>query len=137
MNMVLDASITFAAYHRDEVNPVIEAVIRGAALSGALAPPFWRVEIANILQVQVRKKRYGVDERDRILRDIANLDVSIDTASPDFLWSTTINLAHRHQLSAYDAIYLELALRRNLPLATLDGDLRAAAESKGVPLLGL
>lgn len=137
MSMVLDASITFAAYHQDEVTPVIEAVIRDAARFGASAPPFWKIEIANILQIQVRKKRYDAQERDRILRNIANLDVGIDLDSPNYLWSTTIDLANRHKLTVYDAIYLELAIRRRLPLATLDGELRDAATREGLTLLGL
>jgi predicted nucleic acid-binding protein len=135
--MVLDASITFAFYHQDEVTPLIEAVMRDAAIQGSWAPLFWKIEIANILQVQVRKNRYGPDERDRILRDIAKLNVVIDMESPNYLWTTTIDLAHRHRLSVYDAIYLELAIRLKLPLATLDNDLRHAAEREGVPLLGL
>ena len=137
MSMVLDASITFAAYHDDEVTPLIAAVVKDAARFGAWAPPFWKVEIANILQLQVRKKRYDTEERDRILLTIAKLDVSIDMDSPDFLWSATLNLAHRHTLTVYDAIYLELALRRNLPLASLDRDLRNAGTREGVRLLGL
>jgi len=45
-------------------------------------------------------------------------------------------LAGRHKLTVYDAAYLELAVRRRLPLATLDEQLRAAGNSEGVPLLG-
>ena len=51
-------------------------------------------------------------------------------------WGDTLNLARRYQLSAYDAAYLELALRTGLPLATLDADLAKAATSAGVPMFG-
>lgn len=54
----------------------------------------------------------------------------------DHLWTTTVALADRHRLTIYDATYLELAIRRGLPLATLDQELRVAAEREGVPLLG-
>jgi len=134
---VLDASITIARFHWDEVTPMIVAVFDGVNLHGACVPPFWKVEVANVLEMQVRRKRYGLAERDRILADIAGLKIEIDMDSPNYLWSTTLNLAHRHDLTVYDAIYLELAIRRNLPLATLDSDLRDAATREGVTLLGL
>jgi predicted nucleic acid-binding protein len=137
MIAVLDASITIARFHWDEVTPIIVSVFDDVRLSGACAPPFWKVEVANVLQTQVRKKRYGLEERDRILSDIAELNVVIDLDSPGYLWSTTIDLAHRHRLSVYDAIYLELAMRLKLPLATLDIDLRTAATHEHIPLLGL
>jgi predicted nucleic acid-binding protein len=53
------------------------------------------------------------------------------------VWGATLRLAERHRLTLYDAVYLELALRRALPLATLETELRAAAKAEGVKLLGV
>jgi len=135
--MVLDASATIARYHHDEVTPALFQLFDKVEVYGAFAPPFWKVEIANVLQKKVRTGKYDTAERKRLLDDISALDVTIDMQSPDFLWTTTVDLAHRHNLSVYDAIYLECALRNGLPLATLDRQLRLAAEAEGVRTLGL
>jgi predicted nucleic acid-binding protein len=137
MIVALDASITIARSHPDETTSAILEVFEMVAQEGAWAPPLWKVEIANVVQMQVQRKRYDVHERDRILADIAMLNVAIDNKAVDQLWRATIDLAHRHRLTVYDAIYLEVALRRNLPLATLDRDLRAAALREGLVILGL
>jgi predicted nucleic acid-binding protein len=137
MTCVLDASATIARFHWDEVTPAVVSVFDSIALNGACAPPFWKIEVANVLQMQVRRKRYDVIERDRILKDVAALNVEIDIDSPNHLWAGTLDLANNHILSVYDAIYLEMAIRRKLPLATLDKALRDAATSEGVSLLGL
>lgn len=93
--------------------------------------------MTNVLQAQVRRRMYGPTLRDNYLHVIGNLPVEIDHSATRYLWSTTLGLAHRHGLSVYDAVYLELALRRELPLATLDMKLRTAASAEGVALLGL
>ena len=135
--IVLDASATIARYHHDEVTLPVLQVFDRVEQVGALVPPFWKVEIANVLQKKVRLGRYDTAERDRILQDIGGLPVTIDLKAVDQLWTKTIDLAHRHDLTVYDAIYLECAVRNQLPLATLDIQLRAAADAEGVALLGL
>jgi predicted nucleic acid-binding protein len=65
------------------------------------------------------------------------LPISTDPETGKQAWNATLQLAHRHRLTLYDAAYLELAQRRRLPLATLDSDLRAAAMVECVPLLGI
>ena len=137
MSMVLDASLTMARFHANEITNEVLKVYAEVNLTGAWVPPLWQIEVANVLQSNVRKGRYDVSYRDQTLKDLAQLNISVDAESPDHLWSTTVDLAYRHRLTVYDAIYLELALRRNLPLATHDTDLRAAATREGDPLLGL
>jgi predicted nucleic acid-binding protein len=135
--IVLDASATIARYHHDEVTlPVLQAFDK-VERTGALVPPFWRIEIANVLQMKVRKGRYDATERDRILQDISDLPIVVDPSSSEHVWTGTLRLAHRYDLTVYDAIYLECAVRNRLPLVTLDEELRAAATPEGVPLLGL
>lgn len=137
MSVVLDASVTIARIHPEELTDAVVQVFDQVDRSGAVAPPFWKVEIANVLHTNVRKGRYDTAERDRLLKDVSSFSVTIDAVSIDQLWTVTIDLAHRHKLTVYDAIYLECAVRNRLPLATLDSELRVAATAEGISLLGL
>jgi predicted nucleic acid-binding protein len=74
---------------------------------------------------------------DEALSDLQFLPISIDAETGKKAWKETLTLADRHQLTVYDATYLELAMRLSLPLATLDRDLRKAAQSEGLTLLGI
>jgi len=75
--------------------------------------------------------------RDESLADLDLLPVSIDPETDRQAWGATLQLAVASGLTLYDASYLELAIRRNLPLASLDQELRAAAKASGVKLMGL
>jgi predicted nucleic acid-binding protein len=94
------------------------------------------LEVANVLEMGVRRKRHDGDFRDATLADLAQLPVQVDGETDNQAWGATLRLAERHQLTLYDAAYLELALRRVLPLATLDKDLRRAASAENVRRLG-
>ena len=65
------------------------------------------------------------------------MDIAIDDQTDVHAWGETLRVADFFQLTVYDAAYLELAQRRNLPLATLDGEMRAAAKSLGLRLMGM
>jgi predicted nucleic acid-binding protein len=84
----------------------------------------------------VRRERHDADFRDATLADLSRLLIQVDADTDREAWSATLKLAIRHQLRSYDAAYLELALRRDLPLATLDPDLRRAASAEKTRLLG-
>ena len=77
-----------------------------------------------------------MENRDGILADLENLPIFIDGETRTHTWSQTLELTDKYGLTIYDATYLELALRLSLPLATLDNELRNAAQSEGVALLG-
>jgi len=96
----------------------------------------WRLEIANVLEMGVRRSRHDAGFRDATLSDLALLPIHLDPDTNEHAWGATVHLAVQHRLTVYDAAYLELALRRGLPLATLDQELRAAAESEKVKVLG-
>src|ERR1035441_8788138 len=74
--------------------------------------------------------------RDATLEDLELLPIKTDPDTEKHAWRSTLRLAERYKLTIYDAAYLELAMRRGLPLASLDGELRAAAGAEGVVLLG-
>ncbi len=84
----------------------------------------------------MRRKRVDAEFRRAALGDLALLDISTDQQAASQAWSETLNLADQHRLTLYDAAYLELARRRGLPLATLDQELRAAAVTANVALVG-
>ena len=132
MIQVLDGSMALAWCFEDEVTPAVDAVMLGAAREGAVVPSLWRFEVANGLQMAVRRKRIDAAYRDRALANLAALDIRIDEAGDGYAWTATVRLAEVHGLSVYDAAYLELAQRTRLPLATLDTALAAAARSAGV-----
>lgn len=90
-----------------------------------------------MLDMGVRRGRHDAAFRDATLSDLALLPIWLDAETDLHAWGATARLAARHGLTVYDAAYLELARRRDVPLATLDQPLRAAAQAEDVPLLGL
>ena len=136
MSLVLDSSATLAWIYMDERSEAIAGVFDQLTASGAWAPSLWRLEVANVLEMGVRRGRMDAAFRDATLADLELLPVQTDPDTDKHAWRSTLRLAERHGLTVYDAAYLELALRRGLPLASLDRELRAAAEAEKVALLG-
>lgn len=92
--------------------------------------------MANAFQQGIRRRRITIAHRDAALETLASLPVAVDPETGIRAWAQTLDLSTRFDLTVYDAAYLELAVRRGLPLATLDRELRAAASAAGVTLLG-
>lgn len=136
MSVVLDSSVTLAWIYSDGATQAVRCLFEAVAEEGAFAPALWRLEIANSLTVAVRRGRIDADFRRASLADLALLDISTDQHMDFYAWGETHSLADRFRLTLYDAAYLELAVRRGVPLATLDAELRSAAISLGVRLLG-
>ncbi len=137
MSLVLDSSATLARAFPDERSDAILEVFDHVAQFGAVVPELWRIEVANSLNVGIRRKRITFLDRSQALFDLDSLAITVDRETGDHAWLETLALADKHSLTVYDATYLELALRRALPLATLDTDLRAAATAESVQLLGM
>ena len=136
MSLVLDSSATLAWIYSDETTDPIRRLFDAVADEGAVVPALWRLEIANSLTVAVRRGRIDANFRRAVLSDLALLDITADDHTDVHAWGETLSVADRFQLTVYDAAYLELAQRRNLPLATLDRELRVAAKSLGLHLMG-
>jgi predicted nucleic acid-binding protein len=137
VTLVLDSSITLARVFPDELTPSIVSLFSEHVALGAWVPDLWKIEVANVLSLSVRKGRMTQERRDQVLIRLQRLPITIDAETGNNAWNGTLVLADRHKLTVYDATYLELALRRSLPLATLDRDLRRAAQSESIPLLGI
>ncbi|MBW4698061.1 MAG: type II toxin-antitoxin system VapC family toxin [Aphanocapsa lilacina HA4352-LM1] len=136
MSLVLDSSVTLAWLFSDEVTPATQNVFDAVLAGRAWVPSLWHLEVANALQMGVRRGRISAQFRDASLIDLALLAIAVDPETDTFAWSATLRLAERYQLTLYDAAYLELAQRLNVPLATLDQELRVAGSALGLVLLG-
>jgi predicted nucleic acid-binding protein len=136
VSLVLDSSATLAWIYSDEVTPAIRAVFDSVAESGAIVPMLWRLEVANSLTMALRRGRIDAEFRRAALADLAELDIVADVQTDVHAWDATMSLADRFGLTIYDAAYVELAQRRSLALATLDGEMRAAGAKLGLRVLG-
>ena len=133
---VVDCSIAMAWLFNDEATAKTAALLNRLATETALVPAWWFIEITNVLAMAERKGRIKPTESDAFIADLSKLGIERDDEAPDRAFTHLLGLCRRHRLTSYDAIYLDLAVRRNLPLATLDDALRKAAHKVGVRLLG-
>ena len=135
---VLDASVAVAWCFDDEATNFTEGVL-DLLSDGAevLVPDIWPLEVANALLVAERRKRIAHAKVTAILARIAGLPISVRRSDPKQAFEQVLPMARQQGLSQYDAAYLELAAREGLALATLDGELRRAAEATGVELLSV
>lgn len=130
---VLDASIAFAWVYPVQSTAASETLL-GLVESGAMGvvPPLWFLEVSNGLLVAQRRKLVTPAERQRAMEALSALALAVDEHDPRGAFGRTTALAEQHGLSVYDAAYLEVALRRGLPLASRDRALLAAAQQCGV-----
>jgi predicted nucleic acid-binding protein len=136
MSLVLDGSAALGWIYPDEDTDAATTIFKLVVASGAWVPSLWPIEVANSLQVGIRRGRINQTFRDSALADLARLDISVDSETGNFAWTSTLQFADRFGLTVYDAAYLELAHRRSLPLASLDNALCSAARALGVPVIG-
>ncbi len=132
---MLDTSISLAWCFEDEQTPPVMRLLDRVAEQGAVVPQLWPIEALNGLFSAERRGRLSAESRDRLAGFLHDLPIAVDDETATRLWTGTARLAARHGLTAYDASYLELSMRRRLPLATADGALAAAARQEGVELL--
>jgi predicted nucleic acid-binding protein len=134
---VLDASIVLTwCFPDEEAQKALEISERIAAGDKAIVPAFWHHEMLNALLVGEKRNRLTPKLTQEFLEDLDRLLVDVDLpASSAVVFKATQSVCRRHGLTAYDAAYLELAIRENRPLATVDEELRRAAIAESVPLL--
>ena len=129
---VLDCSLAMAWVFPDEATETTDRLLDALTDGRAFVPALWPVEVANVLLVATRRRRIAETDWPRIRRNLDALPIRIDPASTSRIWDEVLELAHAHHLSVYDSMYLELAIRMQLPLATLDGALAAAGRAAGL-----
>jgi predicted nucleic acid-binding protein len=130
--LVLDCSVAVAWCFDDEAAPATDAVLDRVRDEGACVPAIWRLEIGNVLLCAERRGRIVTADVDAFMLLLGALPIVTDS---EVAAERVFTLARLASLTTYDAAYLEIAIRRGLPLATKDGALRAAAARMGVPLI--
>jgi predicted nucleic acid-binding protein len=135
MSFVLDASVTMRWFFGDGTPAELTfatKVLDALKADKAIVPVTWGLEVANVI-ARAEARRLVTEARSgEFLELLEGVRIEADTATFTQSRSGTLQLARRHKLSAYDASYLELAVRRGFPLATLDEDLQRAAKKAGV-----
>jgi len=130
---VIDASVTMPWFFADETTAFTEGLLDALGTRVLWAPTLWVFECTNVLQSAQRRRRLDAARRAEIAGELAALPVRLDPYTPDFV--ELDRLAAAQGLSAYDAAYLELALRRQATLVSLDERLVAAARGLGHTVL--
>ena len=131
--LVIDASVAACWYFPDESHHIADAATERIATENATAPAIFWFELRNVLLVGERGGRISESETSRLLKHVNALPIEIDRQPDEAL---VLSLARRHKLTLYDAAYLEVALRRTLPLASLDRAIIRAAKAEKVSLVG-
>lgn len=135
MSFVLDASVTMRWFFGDGKPQELAyagKVLEAMKETNALVPVTWGLEVANVIAKAEAKDLVTEARSGAFLEMLGDIDIEADTATFAYALSNTLQLARRYKLSAYDASYLELALRSGLPLATLDEDLQKAVKKAGL-----
>ena len=131
--LVLDCSVAMAWCFIDEKSDYADAIAGDLARSlEAIVPSIWPLEVANVLLVGERRNRSSEADTRRWTTLLRSFPISVDDWGDTAAFGETVHLARTLQFSAYDASYLELALRLRLPFATLDEKLGRAAEAVGI-----
>lgn len=132
---VIDASVALAWCFDDEATAATRALLDRFTDESAEVPSLWHLEIANALVVGERNRRITPARTSEFIALIGTLPIVADEQTPRLALTTVLDLARSEALSTYDASYLELAMRRGVPLATKDNALAKAARRVGVTLL--
>jgi len=134
--IVVDASMAMAWCFLDEATPATRKLYDEMSSTSAVVPAWWYIELTNVLYLAEKSRRIPTDRVVEFIAMIEDLRVEIDHDAPPRAFSHLLPLCRAHGLTSYDAMYLDLAQRKKLPLATLDEPLRKAAKKLGVKLLG-
>jgi predicted nucleic acid-binding protein len=133
--LVVDASIALTWCFEDEVTEATEVIGTRIDSEGAIVPDLWRLEIGNALLSAERRGRLKRSDVEQRLGLLMALPITIDGDTASRAWTDTLLLARAERLTLYDAAYLELAIRRDVELATLDRELRRAARKMGIAVV--
>ena len=131
---VLDGSVTLAWLFHDEQDAYADAIVARLPNLEMVVPRLWHLEVGNVLVVSERRGRCTQADSTKWFGFLSGLPIIVDLQTERQAWSDTVMLARQHGLSVYDAAYLELAIREQLPIATLDKQLKSAAQAIGVAL---
>lgn len=132
---VLDSSIALSWCFENESSDAAYRLLDRIRADSAAVPNLWHVEVANVLVLAERRRRITLADSAEFIALLESLQISVDDETSSRAFSRVLDLAREERLTAYDAAYLELAMRLGVPLASKDGDLCKAAERVGVTVL--
>jgi len=131
---VLDNSIVMAWCFREIENAYAHQILEVLMVGKAFVPAIWLLEVGNSILVAERRNRITPGDGPAFLDSLAAMPIQVEPESADRVLGEILDLARKHQLSTYYTSYLDLAMRRKIPLATQDKALTRAAAACGVPL---
>ena len=134
-DFVIDNSVIMTWCFNDEISRYSDHILDRLEESTGFVPSIWPLEVCNVILVAERKKRIGEAGSARFLALLAELPIIVEQEPPERMIKEIFALARKHKLSSYDASYLDLAMRKGLPIATLDKNLLAAAKRSKVQIL--
>jgi len=133
---VLDASVVISWFFQDEASGEKELSLLEKLKRGwAVVPGIWPLEVSNVLLVALRRGRVEPSGVYRVMELLSRLPIEVEDISLDLAFKAIYPVAREYELSIYDASYLELAVRKGLPLATKDAALKKAARRANIQLL--
>jgi predicted nucleic acid-binding protein len=135
-DLVIDASVALAWCFPDEASEYADAVLQALDGRAMVVPALWVIEVTNAVLVAERRKRIRQSEIRRFVELLDGLSVVVDSQAVTESVSNILPLAREYGLSAYDAAYLDVAMRHGAPLASLDRKLQAAGRHAGVEMFG-
>lgn len=133
---VIDCSVAMTWLFEDEATAQTAKLLDRLGTETALAPAWWFLELANGMALAERKGQITSAQSAELIAELSKLGIEVDSDSPERAFDHLLPLCRTHQLTSYDAMYLDLSVRRAIPPATLDQPLRKAAKKMGVKLLG-
>ena len=133
-DFVIDNSVVMAWCFGDEKSAYADDVLGSLASAEAIAPSIWPLETGNVLVVAERRRRLNETDTIRFLALINELPINVIQEPPERMTKEILALAREKQISTYDASYLDLAMRKGLPIATQDSGLRKAAKACKIPI---
>jgi predicted nucleic acid-binding protein len=134
-HFVVDNSVVMSWYFKDETNKYADTILEKLTDAIAVVPSIWPLEVVNVLIVAERQRRLSESDSIRFLTLLSQLPIVVEYERPEMM-KELLALARAYNLSSYNASYLYLAMRKGLPIATLDNKLIEAAGRIEVPLLG-
>jgi predicted nucleic acid-binding protein len=132
---VIDNSVVMSWCFKSEANKYGDAVLDILAESTALVPPIWPLEVVNVLLIAERRNRLKQVDSIRFITLLSQLPIVVELERPERKMKDLLSLGRANNLSSYDAAYLDLAMRNDCPIATLDEKLIEAAENVDVTIL--
>jgi predicted nucleic acid-binding protein len=134
-DLVLDASVALAWCFEDETTVSTTEILQRLAGEAASVPGIWPIEVANVLAIAERRRRITPAESAQFIARLDGLVIVVDEETSRRAFTRILDLAREERLTAYDAAYLELAMRLGVPLASKDSQLCDVAERVGVTVL--